>query len=1328
MARRGAGWMFAALRAVSEAILRATSPEEIFQRVCEIAVHDGGAGCAGVLLADANEGLRLVAGAGEGLNKLRAVKLPVDPGSSDDMGALIPIARGGSSIGLFAFYPGRSGRFSDPVIDLLEHVVEKVSSALDNFDRERERERVAEANDRLDRRFRLLNATNKAILQARSVEEMFRTVCEAATGPGRLLGASVALHDPNSQWFTRVACSGALAHIYETVRISADPNLAEGQGVAANAFRTGDPCFIDDFPNDPRMAPWRSELLAAGVTAGAVLPLVKGGRVVGVFSSFFGEDSGPLDEERAQLTTRIAENISFGMELFERQEQKDNVTRMFVALSATNEAIMRAQTRAELFELVCEAAVKGGNFTATLIGLPRAGSDFLRIVAAAGPTAQKSKNARLAISAQQPEGRGLCGRAFRTGRPCISNDYLTEIQENVLLATVRREGTRSGAALPLLIRGQAVGVLIFMSSERGAFTPELVELLQRLADNVSFALENFDRADDRRLADEQEERLTRMFAALSATNEAIMRAATRAELFRLVCEAAVQGGRFTSTIIAFAEPESDFLRIAATAGPNAALSKTLKLATTSAHPEGRGLSGTAFRTRQPCISNDYLADQRAAAFHDKARDRGSRSCAALPLLSHGEAVGVLLFLSSELGAFTSELVGLLQRLAENVSFALENFDRADDRRLADEQKERLTRMYAALSATNEAIMRAATRDELFRLVCGAAVHGGQFASAIIALTEPGSDFMRVVAWDGPRGDMQRTVRIAITDAYPEGRGLSGTAFRTLQPCIINDYLADERGAAFHERARREGNNSGAALPLLSGGRAVGVLVFMSSERDAFTPELVELLVRMTNNVSFALENFDRADEKAQADERIKYLATHDGLTDLPNRATFNQLLHSSIESARRQHRSFAVLFIDIDRFKVINDSLGHNAGDALLIETANRLRHCLRAGDVVARLGGDEFVIILEHASDLRQVEAAARRLLSVVCEPLQLCGLECRATASIGIAVFPDDGEDEPTLTKNADMAMYRAKEEGKNGFRFFVKQSKTQSVERLVFEARLRQALERDEFSLHYQPKVDATTEQITGVEALLRWTLPDLGVLSPMQFIPLAEETGLIVPIGRWVLKSACAQNMAWRRQGLPPLSMAVNLSPRQFSDENLLQDIDDALAASGMPPELLQLEITESMVMHNVGRAIELLDVIRSRGVRLAIDDFGTGYSSMSLMKKFPVDTIKIDRSFVQDLPHDAEDRAIAQAIISMGKALGLTVVAEGVETAEQAAFLREHACDEMQGYLFSKPVPAERIPDVLRAARLFRPAASIARAKRPFGARRSQSGEPGRGVA
>jgi EAL domain-containing protein (putative c-di-GMP-specific phosphodiesterase class I) len=277
----------------------------------------------------------------------------------------------------------------------------------------------------------------------------------------------------------------------------------------------------------------------------------------------------------------------------------------------------------------------------------------------------------------------------------------------------------------------------------------------------------------------------------------------------------------------------------------------------------------------------------------------------------------------------------------------------------------------------------------------------------------------------------------------------------------------------------------------------------------------------------------------------------------------------------------------------------------------------------------------------------------------------------------------------------MYLAKEDGKNGFRFFTKDVKTQSIERLMLETGLRHALDREEFTLHYQPKADLQTGQVTGVEALLRWIHPDLGMLPPMQFIPLAEETGLIVPIGRWALKEACRQNMAWQLQGLRPISVAVNLSPRQFVDENLLHDVDDALSTSGMPPSLLQLEVTESMVMQNVPRAVRLLDALRSRGIRLAIDDFGTGYSSMSLMKQFPIDTIKIDRSFVRDLPNDSEDKAIAQAIISMGKALGMTIIAEGVETTEQRTFLRDHACDEMQGFLFSKPIIPEQLADLLR---------------------------------
>ena len=436
-------------------------------------------------------------------------------------------------------------------------------------------------------------------------------------------------------------------------------------------------------------------------------------------------------------------------------------------------------------------------------------------------------------------------------------------------------------------------------------------------------------------------------------------------------------------------------------------------------------------------------------------------------------------------------------------------------------------------------------------------------------------------------------------------------------------------------------------------------------------------------------------ERKRTEQQINYMATHDALTGLPNRLMFNQLLNQAIRSAQRHKRQLAVFFIDLDRFKTINDSLGHEAGDRLLKEIARRFKRSLRADDVIGRLGGDEFVILTEEVDELSQIANVAHKILSTAIKPMFLLGEECRITASIGISIYPRDGADEQTLMKNADIAMYFAKEEGKNNYQFYSKDIQSQSNKRFSMETNLRRALERNELSLEYQAKVDFKTGMITGVEALLRWQNPSLGSVTPTQFIPVAEETGLIVPIGRWVMKTACAQNVAWQRQGLPPVCMAVNLSLRQLMDDNLLEDIKAALDDSGMAPNLWELEITESMVMHNPARLIEVLTDIKKMGVRLAIDDFGTGYSSLAQLKHFPIDTLKVDRSFIRNLAQDSENQAITEAIITMGKTLSLTVVAEGVETQEQKDFLRDHICDEMQGFYFSKPVTPDKFADLLR---------------------------------
>lgn len=437
--------------------------------------------------------------------------------------------------------------------------------------------------------------------------------------------------------------------------------------------------------------------------------------------------------------------------------------------------------------------------------------------------------------------------------------------------------------------------------------------------------------------------------------------------------------------------------------------------------------------------------------------------------------------------------------------------------------------------------------------------------------------------------------------------------------------------------------------------------------------------------------------RKESEQRLNFLANHDALTKLPNRALLQERIDHALHIAQRNRTQIAILFIDLDRFKVINDTLGHHAGDLLLLECASRLQACLRESDTIARQGGDEFVVLLEDfGEDVQFLTAVARKIMATLTQSFVLLGQEVFISASIGISIFPQDGHDLGTLLKNADIAMYRAKEQGKNNYQFYASDSNVHSFERLALENSLRRALERDEFVLYYQPKVDLKTDTIVGAEALVRWMHADMGMVPPAQFIPLAEETGLIVQIGEWVLREACRQNSAWRMAGLPSIAVAVNLSGGQFRNDKLPQTIASALTWSGLEPSGLELEITESMIMHNPERAAAILREFRDMGIQTSIDDFGTGYSSLGYLKRFPVNTLKVDRSFVQDVPGDLDDTAITQAIIALAHSLNLKVVAEGVETEAQLEFLRHQRCEQVQGYIYSKPLPAEKFAELLVA--------------------------------
>ncbi|MDX1485232.1 MAG: EAL domain-containing protein [Alphaproteobacteria bacterium] len=460
--------------------------------------------------------------------------------------------------------------------------------------------------------------------------------------------------------------------------------------------------------------------------------------------------------------------------------------------------------------------------------------------------------------------------------------------------------------------------------------------------------------------------------------------------------------------------------------------------------------------------------------------------------------------------------------------------------------------------------------------------------------------------------------------------------------------------------------------------------------EALSAGAQDYVVMDDSNGKVLVRAIRHAMERKRMELRLCNLVHYDSLTQLPNRELLLDRLTQAIAQATRQQALVGLLLLDLDRFKMVNDTLGHEFGDKLLQDVAGRIRSCIRDSDTLARLGGDEFIVVLNGISGAQDAAKVAKKIIDELSKPIVIDGHEVFVTTSIGISLFPSDGMDKNALITNADVAMYRAKEEGRNHFQFYTYGMNATTVEQLTLENDLRRAIERDELLLHYQPQVDLADGRIIGVEALVRWQHPELGLIPPARFIPIAEETGLIVPIGQWVLKTACAQARQWIDAGMPPLVVSVNMSSRQFHQEDMLETVTTALEESGLDAEHLALEITESSLMQKPEDAVVTLCLLHNMGVGIAIDDFGTGYSSLGHLKRFPLHALKIDRAFVSDVTENPEDAAIVGAILAMAHSLKLRVIAEGVETRNQLDFLKQAGCDAIQGFLISKPVTAEEI--------------------------------------
>lgn len=737
---------------------------------------------------------------------------------------------------------------------------------------------------------------------------------------------------------------------------------------------------------------------------------------------------------------------------------------------------------------------------------------------------------------------------------------------------------------------------------------------------------------ERKSSEQRIGRLNHLYLTLSQVNQAIAKIDNENELFQSICRITVEFGCLEMAWIGKKNIDNEIVPLVS-AGEHQEYVKQLRITLDSDDQLAQGPTAQAYLSGNIVASNDFLHDQKTSPWHDLARRSHWNSSCAIPILRHGETYVVLNVYTTEPNYFDQETIQLFDEMKEDLSYALDSYDREIARRNAEERLKLAAKVF---QQSQDAI-----------LICDQ-------KNTIISINRAFTDIT----------GYQENEALGKNPGFLSSGRHDRDFYRQMWQAILeNDYW---QGEIWNRRKNGELFPEWLTISAVRGDK---------------------------DEITHYIAIFSDISRHKESEERIEHLAHYDPVTDLPNRILLRAHVDHELSVAERQHKSFALLFLDLDHFKNINDSLGHTIGDQVLIKVSERLKHILREEDTVARLGGDEFNILLSEA-DFKGAALVASKIINTIAQPIHIDHYQLHVTASIGISLYPENGQDYETLSKNADTALYQSKHKGRNQFAFFTDEMQRATMRRMEIEHDLRLALKKQQLRVYYQPQVDAINGDIVGAEALLRWLHPRWGMVAPTEFIPVAEECGLILTIGDWVLDQAVAQAARWQRSGFAELTVAVNLSMAQFKENVLYQTVKTTLQRHRLAPHYLELELTESIAMQNAKAALEITRQLRSLGVQLSIDDFGTGYSSLSYLKAFSLDKLKIDRSFIQNMFVNRDSEIIIDSIISLARSLGLRTIAEGVETDRQWQMLRQKHCDEVQGYYLSKPLTAEAFAQLL----------------------------------